>query len=152
MEWRQIPGFPAYEISDTGIVKRVARPFPRLLCSFPRIITPQYTGKKPHQQQSVLIHDVSGRPWTKIVLALVAVAFLGPRPSLQHCVNYKDGDRDNRAVEISIGVLALSFLTSDTAARLRPRTYLPSVGDTPASAVSWARWRKRSAPRRKTFS
>src|SRR5690242_4544330 len=95
MEWRQIPGFPAYQVSDTGFVKRVSRPTPRSRSKFPRIITPQYTGKKPHQQQSVLIHDAAGRPWTKIVAALVAVAFLGPRPSPQHCVNYKDGYRDN---------------------------------------------------------
>ena len=58
-----------------------------------------YTRKTPHQQQSVLIHDAVGRPWTKIVAALVAAAFLGPRPSPQHCVNYKDGDRDNYAVD-----------------------------------------------------
>ncbi len=60
MEWRQIPGFPAYQISDTGIIQRVARPSPRSRCKFPRIITPQYTGKKQRQQLSVLIHDAAG--------------------------------------------------------------------------------------------
>jgi hypothetical protein len=98
MDWREIPGFPAYEISDTGIVKRVKPPSARRVGSYPKVIKPSYTGKKPHRLQSVMIQDADGAFRTKIVSTLVAMTFLGPRPSPRHSPMHRDGNRDNHAV------------------------------------------------------
>jgi hypothetical protein len=88
-EWRAIPEWPAYEVSICGRVRRVAV---------------GQNGRKPHELRCSLLkstgymrvrlHDLP-RVWNVDVHRLVAIAFLGPRPSSTHCVAHNDGSRTN---------------------------------------------------------
>lgn len=100
MEWREIPGFPSYEISNTGIVKRVGIVFsgPGRVLPFPKVIKPHHCAKHQRPQEVVDIHDAAGKRKTRSVSQLVALTFFGPPPSSRYCVIHKDRNRDNHAV------------------------------------------------------
>lgn len=73
--WKPIPGWPRYEVSDQGRIRRLLKlqrnnGYPSIILSINRI------------WKSFRLHT------------LVAMAFLGPRPD-DHVVNHKDADRDN---------------------------------------------------------
>lgn len=89
--WRSVVGFPEYEVSNTGIVRRVApstapghhRPVSRLL-KMNMLAGYAY----------VLLCGVDGTRRRRGVHSLVAEAFIGPRPE-GHQVNHKDFARAN---------------------------------------------------------
>jgi hypothetical protein len=83
-EWRVVPGFSRYKVSDEGQVRGRG-------------------GKslKAHLARRYLVIKVwsdDGRRITKGVHQLVALAFLGPRPSQTHEVAHWDGTRTNNIV------------------------------------------------------
>ena len=89
--WRTVPGWPAYEISSEGIVRRCQRwrhrqPHTRLM---------PFIRRNGYAQ--VILHQ-GGRRRRFGVHQLVALAFLGPKPSPQHEVAHLDGQRLNNHV------------------------------------------------------
>ena len=89
--WRTVPGYPAYEVSVDGVVRRCqgfrCRRAHRVLVPFIR----------PNGYAQVILYR-DGRRQRFGVHQLVALAFLGPKPSLQHQVAHLDGQRLNNHV------------------------------------------------------
>lgn len=89
--WRTVPGYPAYEVSVDGLVRRCqgfrCRRAHRVLVPFVR----------PNGYAQVILYR-DGRRQRFGVHQLVALAFLGPKPSLQHQVAHLDGQRLNNHV------------------------------------------------------
>lgn len=83
-EWQPCPGFPAYEVSDTGLVRRVL-PGPGAVVG--RVLKPQ-RHMKGYQKVSL-----TGRK-QRLVHQLVCEAFHGPPPP-GHDVDHIDFDRAN---------------------------------------------------------
>lgn len=93
-EWRQIPGYPDYEVSNRGRVKswRKWNGGPA-----PRILKPQLRGgylcvnlfRQPRRQESRAVHH------------LVMLAFVGPRPSgpMGEVIRHLDGDCFNNQLD-----------------------------------------------------
>jgi len=90
-QWRQVPGWPDYEISDSGEVRR---------------LTDSPYGRKKGQPltwtlvsgyPSVMLSN-KGSPKRQLVHRLVARAFIG-EPQLGQEVNHKDGDRKNPTLD-----------------------------------------------------
>ena len=89
--WRTVPGYPAYEVSVDGLVRRCqgfrCRRAHRVLVPFVR----------PNGYAQVILYR-DGRRQRFGVHQLVALAFLGPKPSPQHEVAHLDGQRLNNHV------------------------------------------------------
>ena len=82
--WKSCPGFPTYEVSDHGRVRRGLRVLSLPTC---------------RRYQQVVLYS-GGRVFRKNVHVLVAAAFLGPRPR-GAVVDHKDHDKsDNRVVNL----------------------------------------------------
>lgn len=91
--WRVIPGLERYEASDQGNIRHTARK--RLLVLQEHRMGYLYfyywpeTGPQPRRRKKFYVHRA------------VALAFLGPPPTLFHTVDHVRGDRsDNRAVRL----------------------------------------------------
>lgn len=87
VEWREIPEWPEYEVSEFGAVRRAMdghRTYkgrelkPRIRRRYPSVVLARGPLKKVF-----FLH------------ALVARAFLPPKPSQLHQVAHRDGNRDN---------------------------------------------------------
>ena len=90
--WRQIPDWPAYEVSPDGCVRRIrqskgARAY--------RILRPLLNKKTGYL--AVCLNDAP-RSNRIDIHRLVALAFLGPPPSSRHLVAHNDGIRTNNTV------------------------------------------------------
>lgn len=89
--WRTVPGYPAYEVSVDGLVRRCqgfrCRRARRVLVPFIR----------PNGYAQILLYQ-GGKRRRFGVHQLVALAFLGPKPSPQHEVAHLDGQRLNNHV------------------------------------------------------
>ena len=89
--WRTVPGYPAYEVSVDGLVRRCqgfrCRRAYRVLVPFVR----------PNGYAQILLYQ-GGKRRRFGVHQLVALAFLGPKPSPQHEVAHLDGQRLNNHV------------------------------------------------------
>ena len=83
-EWRAVSGFPAYEVSSEGGVRRA---------DTVGELAPYRT---PKGYLRVDLHR-DGEKKTRPVHQLVVEAFIGPRRGLQ--VNHKDADKSNNRVE-----------------------------------------------------
>lgn len=79
MEWQAIPGYPAYVISDTGIVKKGEF-----------IVKP---GTSPSGLHQVKLRNAEGYVRQHSVGHIVHEIFIGDTHGKQ--VGYKDGDRSN---------------------------------------------------------
>jgi hypothetical protein len=84
--WLPVEGFPHYEVSDLGRVRRVVAVRGR---AAGKLLSP---GRGTYL--NVGLHQ-DGRPKYFGVHQLVAQAFLGPKPSAAHQVAHCDGDRWN---------------------------------------------------------
>ena len=86
LEWRPVPGFPAYEVSERGDVRRVSafRHYPSGYALKPR---PNRFG----YPTVALSRD--GRRSELFVHRIVAMAFRGPQPSPSHEVAHGDGNK-----------------------------------------------------------
>ena len=78
--WKAILGFPHYQVSSLGRVRRVEIGFPK-----------QYLGTRGYFH---VVLSEKGNAVTKNVHALVASAFKGPRPKGMTC-NHEDGNKQN---------------------------------------------------------
>ena len=88
-EWRSIPGWPEYQVSDTGAVRRVGCASGARVGRILRQLRNKNTG---YFSVCLSQHAVQVRI---DVHRLVAIAFHGPRPSADHLVAHNDGSRTN---------------------------------------------------------
>ena len=88
IEWKPVPGYPNYEVSDQGEVRRA-----RAFRHYPKgmLIKPKSDAKG--YQQIALSHE--GRYGYFCVHRIVALAFLGEPPSARHQVAHNDGNPRN---------------------------------------------------------
>ena len=92
LEWREIPGWPAYEISEVGDIRRV-RQGQSGNGKVGRLLRPS-VGPKGYLRATLYSGSTESR--TQIgVHVLVALAFHGPRPTPEHQVAHGDGDPSN---------------------------------------------------------
>jgi hypothetical protein len=87
--WRGVPDWPAYEVSESGSVRRA---FERQSAAHGRILKP-WLNKRTGYLQISLWRGNKGYRTT--VHRLVALAFLGKPPSTKHVVAHWDGSRNN---------------------------------------------------------
>lgn len=80
-EWRPIPGYERYEVSNYGRFRRVMLPFAS-------------GGKKQKARLAIALWNGHRRKHTMMVHRVVALAFLGPRPQGME-INHKDGNPNN---------------------------------------------------------
>ena len=86
--WRTIGGYPQYQVSDRGRVRRCRR-------DGHRVLKPVAASNGYYQ---ICLYN-GGKSRRVLVHALVAAAFLGPRPSPEHQINHLDGDKANNTAE-----------------------------------------------------
>lgn len=97
--WREIPGWPDYEVSTLGRV----RSWKTRTCAKPGAILKWLKGSYGYWQ--VNLHK-NGKRATRPVHILVALAFLGPRPEGMQ-VRHLDGDETNpRLLNLAYGTAA----------------------------------------------
>ena len=92
-QWREIPGFPSYAVSDYGNVKRI-RPGKTAKASVGRIMKPQRFNKNGYLGVA-LRHG--GKSVQMYISRLVLIAFFGDPPSDKHHAAHNNGNHlDNR--------------------------------------------------------
>jgi hypothetical protein len=88
VQWREIAGFTAYEISDHGDVRRGS------------VVKKQMADRKGYRWVSLWI---GGKSRTRYIAPMVAAAFIGPRLEGQQ-VRHKNGiNDDNRPANLEYG-------------------------------------------------
>jgi hypothetical protein len=93
-EWREVPGWEGfYAVSSIGRVKRLAGS-PK--CIKDRILVPVSVRKG---YQTVVLTKPGNKPIRKTLHALVALSFLGERPTDKHEVNHLNGIKTDNRVE-----------------------------------------------------
>jgi hypothetical protein len=88
VEWRVVPGWPEYEVSEHGLVRR------RLPGGSPIGKVGRVLRTSPRKYKHVYLHGQAGRRHLT-VHRLVALAFIGDPPSPSHQVAHYDGNRAN---------------------------------------------------------
>ena len=91
-DWRAVPGWDGYEVSDLGNVRSWKRCRRSPLEVLPRALA-THAGRNGYP--AVALKD-RGRRWSACVHWLVAEAFIGPRPDGAHIAHF-DGDKTNNA-------------------------------------------------------
>jgi len=97
-EWRRVPGFESYEVSDTGLVRSFHRGWSG------RPLSPHTDAWGYLRLQ--LFPGHGEKPWDCSVHELVALAFIGPRPA-DMVVRHLDGDpQHNVPSNLAYGTVA----------------------------------------------
>jgi hypothetical protein len=103
-EWRVIPGYPGFEVSDKGRVRTCGRTYVRrygwssgfgLWTAKPRILAQHLNGKPGYKYRAVNLCLGRGKVKIEKVHRLVCLAFKGLPPTPEHGVNHRDFDRFN---------------------------------------------------------
>ena len=106
-DFRTIPGFPDYEVSNLGNVRSYKRKRPKLLKS-----------RKWERNYRVVSLRRDNEYHTRLVHILVMLTFVGPKPEGQ-CVRHLDGDPSNNALTN----LAYGTLSENQRDRIEHKTY-----------------------------
>lgn len=93
-EWRPIPGFPGYEVSDLGRVRSYWRRGQAELADEPVLLKLSRIGRAGHLCVGLREGGDATRFRTKRVHTLVLEVFVGPRPPGMEC-RHLDGDPTN---------------------------------------------------------
>jgi len=88
MEWRQIPGLSAYEVSEGGNVRCIVD-----RATHKAGLRKTSKNSDGYWSVSLLPDEGSRRPYA--VHHLVCLAFVGPRPTPQHIAAHVDDDKDH---------------------------------------------------------
>lgn len=94
--WREVPGWPDYEVSSLGRV----RSWKKRTCARPGAILKRLKGPRGYWQ--VNLHR-DGKRATKVVHRLVALAFLGPRPDGMQVLHKNGKTTDPRLGNLRYG-------------------------------------------------
>jgi len=92
MDWASVPGWPSYEVSTCGQVRRHG---PATGAVVGRVLRQLLNPKTGYRSVCLSAHSVQKRV---DVHRLVAMTFLGPQPSARHLVAHNDGIRTNNCV------------------------------------------------------
>lgn len=87
--WRTIPGWPEYEVSEAGSIRRALK---SPGATVGRILKPWRNKQTGYLEISLWREN---KDFRTTVHRLVAFAFLGDPPSAKHLVAHRDGSRDN---------------------------------------------------------
>jgi hypothetical protein len=87
-EWRIIPGFPEYAVSDLGRVRRCVE---SQKGNLPKVLKPWVN----NQGYQIITVFANGKPSRKQISRLVCEAFHGPPPTQEHHAAHGDGDPSN---------------------------------------------------------
>lgn len=83
MEWRVVPGYPKYQISNTGLLRRNGK----------------FIGTKCERDGYIKCTLVNGSSkWSTSIHRVVAIAFI-PNEENKPCVNHRNCKRDDNRVE-----------------------------------------------------
>jgi len=88
-EWRTIPNYPAYEVSDQGRVRRL---LPAKGAQPGRILKPKHKRGDNHLYMDLQTHNIVTRT---AVARLMALAFKGPPPTARHQAAHWNGVHDD---------------------------------------------------------
>jgi len=103
-QWKDIPNFPNYQVSNQGRVRSRLMQFNGKTTDHWRIKQPGYTLGYPY----VLLRK-DGQSYNRRVHALVLEAFVGPRPIIngeRACTRHLNGDQtDNRVENLAWGTM-----------------------------------------------
>lgn len=88
IEWRPCPGFPDYEVSNTGQVKRSAIGIRKRVLGV--LLAPEIN-KDGHHRYTMFINGKRGRKFSH---QLVCLAWHGEAPTDQHIVCHKNDNKD----------------------------------------------------------
>lgn len=91
-DWALVPGWPTYEVSTSGEVRRRG---PATGAVVGRVLRQLQNPKTGYRSVYLSAHSTQKRI---DVHRLVALTFLGPQPSAQHLVAHNDGIRANNVV------------------------------------------------------
>ena len=92
-EWRRVPGFSMYEVSDEGNIRSIKRPNG----------LKTKVNDRGYRRVGVWADGATG-PQTVSLHSLVLFAFEGPRPSPKHVSRHLNGNKlDNRAMNLAWG-------------------------------------------------
>lgn len=126
--WREVPGYPAYEVSDMG---RVRRRFAKSGWMAGHILRP---AEMPSGHRYVILTNPSGRPRKEFLHRLVAQAFVGPPPFPRAMVlHHDDVPTNNSPGNLYWGTYAENV--SDARLNRRPRNRGAQPGEENSSAV-----------------
>jgi hypothetical protein len=92
LQWKVIPTYPNYEVSNLGEVRRVGFSDPLRLST--------KKGKHPYQRAHLC---VNGRPKYILVHRLVLEAFVGPCPEGHQCLHLDSNPRNNKLDNLKWG-------------------------------------------------
>lgn len=92
MVWASVPGWPSYEVSTCGQVRRRG---PATGAVVGRVLRQLLNPKTGYRSVCLSAHSIQKRV---DVHRLVAMTFLGPQPSARHLVAHNDGIRTNNCV------------------------------------------------------
>lgn len=121
--WLPIPGWPAYEVSDLGRVRKGARILRQ---------SENYPGGYPR----VALHGPSGFR-TELVHILVLTAFVGPRPPGMFACHTDDNRNDNRLANLRWATPAENCADAVVNGRKRPpRVPIEDLGTMPDTALA----------------
>lgn len=98
--WKDVPGFPGYEVSSLGKIRSYHNNYGRI-CDRPvRLLRPKAKNKGYLEVCLVRIEDGKRTRHSITVHNIVARAFIGPRPSGDFIVIcHSDGDKTNNSYE-----------------------------------------------------
>lgn len=98
MQWRSIPGFPTYKVSDEGVV-RGAKPRSDGMPEMPRTVCGSIGGNQQSKRVYVKLYDAAGNRRTLALGPLVLCAFgVQPPNTFPHEVAYRDRNTQNNAL------------------------------------------------------
>jgi hypothetical protein len=125
MIWRNIPGYPDYELSDTGLIRRVT-PY-----GHPKgrgyVIGKAYKGRVYPGGVPYLTHGLKapgGRTKRQYVHRLLLLTFVGPPPSPKHECCHNDGN----SLNIALNNLRWDIHKGNVHDSIKHRTFKPPPG------------------------
>lgn len=95
VEWRTIDGFPDYEVSSDGRVRRIAQPAGNRYKARP---IPYEVTPSPNHGGYLGIYLYAGKKRRYFLVSrLVCASFKGPAPSSEHQAAHDDGNKENNS-------------------------------------------------------
>lgn len=96
--WLPIPGFDGYEASSEGRIRSLTRTI-TYLREGKEVVTPKtgtiLTTSNKVNNSGYQFAAIAPKRGTVSVHHLIAITFIGPKPSTSHCVNHKDCNKQN---------------------------------------------------------
>lgn len=106
--WRPVPGYSAYEVSDLGRLRSVDRIDAAGKRRRGRLLSP----RKAHKGHLVAALREAGVRKDILMHHLVLITFVGPRPDGMECCHWNDDPADNRLANLRWDTRSANILDS----------------------------------------